>query len=134
MSNREILFRGIDDAAQWVVGSLIQNHDMGWSVIVQYNPNGKDIHHIVKSSTVGQVTGLLDRNGKRIFEGDKISHNGKVYIILNSINWGLVCVEQNKNFGNILHDRIVMQNHNFREFAWIYNTSKYVEVIGTIHD
>ena len=67
----EILFRGkrLDNGA-WETGSLVivrmDCHDAQYYIADKMT----GYHTPVDPSTVGQYTGLKDKNGKRIFEGD----------------------------------------------------------------
>ena len=68
---REILFRGkrLDNGA-WETGSLVivrmDCHDAQYYIADKMT----GYHTPVDPSTVGQYTGMKDKNGKRIFEGD----------------------------------------------------------------
>lgn len=68
---REIKFRGKRlDNGEWIEGDLLRMNDHRF-IFPDPAPEGIDKYE-VDPATVGEYTGLKDRNGKEVYEGDVI--------------------------------------------------------------
>lgn len=118
MKTREILFRGLrTDGQGWVYGDLHQ-----WKGKTNILPHqgrewAKPNNFEVKPESVGQFTGLLDKNGTKIFEGDMFTHYyyGLCVVIFNGGSFKAQSKKQNKTVGF---------------GSW----SKQILVVGNIHE
>lgn len=70
---REIKFKGKTDSGKWCFGYFLHDRQRGRFVIT----DGLLEINRVNPDTVGQYTGLKDKNDKEIYDGDILAHNGE---------------------------------------------------------
>ena len=132
----EILFRGKTSDGEWVEGDLLQTRYHSGHIEYQIMPQTPVSSAVpVLPETVGQYTGLTDRNGKRIFEGDIVRLTDEH----NEIEWTAVVVFGNPNgeynWGWQLK-AIGEFDGNKDILLWVdmEESGAYCEVIGNIYD
>lgn len=130
---RKIKFRGKRvNNGQWIEGYYGESFreissDIKTSYIVEMNrrPKGHDIH----KETVGQFTGLTDKNGKEIYEGDIVK-------VVNSDN-EVDPLDSDTGIGEVIflvESGLWYISSTIHNGLFDINDSYYIEIIGNIHD
>lgn len=124
---RTIKFRGKTTKGNWACGFLSRH--VGGNIYFITTDEKRNL--IVNLDTVGQFTGLYDKDGKEIYEGDLIEVNGRLFGV----------VEWHKDGYFFINDTIVGVRSDGGEYSPIGEMVRYFSnqghdfsVIGNIHD
>ena len=131
MAIREVIFRGKRaDSGEWVEGDLLQTRYHSGHIEYQIMPQTPVSSAVpVLPETVGQYTGLTDRNGKRIFEGDICKFKR-----FNDVHIGKVVFNVTTASFIMWYQPIVGAYGEKATHKMLLSACDNIEVIGNIHD
>lgn len=132
--NREILFRAKKvDGGELVEGYVVQRHGEWFIYDINNSDTCRQNNYLIDEDTICQYTGLTDKNGKKIWEGDIIKyHFGEVYA---PVKFG----EYQSCFDSTSTCHVGFyvdwdKNHNFRKDLGYWIKLVDAEVVGNIFD
>lgn len=119
---RDILFRGRSTTTgEWVTSMTVSNGTIKRKYSNTYMESANNKWLQVERKTIGQYTGLKDKTGKQIFEGDIV----KLGIIIDNEGYEVSYLSEEMRF--YFHGNGCRINcHTLR--------SNHIEIIGNIHD
>ncbi|MCR5075089.1 MAG: YopX family protein [Ruminococcus sp.] len=131
---REILFRAKRKATnEWVFGYFANEYD-DFQIYVQPQIITRSGREYVNENTLGQFTGLTDKNGVKIFEGDLVkgtAYSGKFVGVI-------VWIDEIGGFGVRYRKRqeaTAWENSSILKCASKGRTDEFTaEIIGNIYD
>lgn len=131
---REIVFRGKRlDNGQWIYGDLRQFSGRSWGI---HDRESRRTFR-VDPATVGEFTGVADKNGVKVFEGDIISIPFPILFEEDRDPWEPNCtcyLNAEVFFSEEYHGWCVRFLDGYDdEWLWEYDEYEH-EVIGNIYD
>lgn len=126
---REVLFRGKkNDTGEWINGDFAKSSLMPEYKFIE-NDHDKDL---VFPKSIGQFTGLFDKKGIKIFEGDilKSDLQSKGYFVV-TFEHGSFCTYWTGDYGPATPMAWTFDEGFTEPFQYF---TKYGTVVGNIHD
>ena len=140
---REIVFRGKRiDNGEWVEGAYMPHYySTRYGKVAAIFTNDdvlcKTYRFPVDPSTVGQYTGLKDKNGKRIFEGDMLKpFDDDIDKMVVEFHHGtfVLCLYGERGYMGESGGWIFEGNYGVIECEPLSSYGEDIEIIGNIHD
>ena len=134
--NRDIEFRGLTGSVKgdiWVYGTPYKVESLFSADERYYIRNKHADERIVDPKTIGQYTGLKDKNGKKIFEGDILRTPAWLY------GEEKVCIckyNQENNVNSIIGFGLYTNDAYFKKYQELVECDEWdeFEVIGNIYE
>lgn len=136
--NREIIFRGKrEKTGEWVYGYLVKRDEPFLHDIVMPVGNTSQMAYAILRGTVGQCTGLNDKNGNLVFEGDilKLQAEDADQKIFTKVCFGEFIDENDNQFYlgfYLVGNGMTVSILNGKDEG--YDVAGMCEVCGNIHD